>query len=399
MKGKKIILGVSGSIAAYKSALLIRLLVKAGAEVQVIMTGSAKDFITPLTLSTLSKRPVLSDYFDPASGTWHNHVELGLWADALIVAPASANTLAKMANGICDNLLLAVYLSARCPVFIAPAMDLDMLKHPSTQRNLDTLKKDGVNVIASVDGELASGLIGEGRMEEPEKILSTLDLFFAGNLPLKGKMVLVTAGPTHEAIDPVRFIGNRSSGKMGFAIAEEAARNGAEVVLISGPTSLSTKQPNIRRILVESTEEMHRACLQESKKADLLIMAAAVADFRPDHIEESKIKKKNNSLQLSLVPTTDILSDLGKIKPAKQLLVGFALETDDETENAKIKISKKNLDFIILNSLRDQGAGFGHDTNKISILGKDGTVADYPLKSKQLVATYIINFLIRALKK
>ncbi len=399
MKGKKIILGVTGSIAAYKSALLTRLLVKAGAEVQIVMTSSAKDFITPLTLSVLSKRPVLSEYFDPANGSWHNHVELGLWADAMIIAPASANTLAHMASGICNNLLLATYLSARCPVFIAPAMDLDMWKHPATQRSMDQLKSDGVHLIAPAEGELASGLSGEGRMEEPENIYSALENFFATDLPLKGKTVLITAGPTHEAIDPVRFIGNRSSGKMGFAIAEEAAKKGANVVLITGPTSLQIQSSNIRRIQVESTAEMHAACMLEAPKAELLIMAAAVADFKPEHVENSKIKKKNNSLELSLVPTTDILADLGKNKPANQLLVGFALETDDETENAKIKLSKKNLDFIVLNSLRDAGAGFAHDTNKISILSKDGSKKDYPLKSKQNVAKDILDFLIPVLQK
>lgn len=393
MKGKRILLGITGSIAAYKSASLVRLLIKAGAEVKVIMTPSAREFITPLTLSVLSKNPVGCDAFERESGTWANHVEYGLWADAMIIAPASANTLSKMAQGACDNLLLACYLSARCPVFVAPAMDLDMWNHASVKRNLDLLKKDNIHVLLPAEGELASGLVGEGRMQEPEQVYAALDAFFSGSKPLNGKKILITAGPTYEAIDPVRFIGNRSSGKMGYALAEEAAEKGAEVILVSGPTSLTTRHASIKKISVESAEEMHKACLQHYASCDLIIMAAAVADYKAKNVALTKIKKKNSSLDISLDATVDILEDLGRKKSPSQILVGFALETDDETANAKGKLERKNLDYIILNSLKDAGAGFGHDTNKISILGKTSPPRAFSLKTKPEVARDILDFL------
>ena len=394
MRGKRIVLGVTGSIAAYKSALLVRLLVKAGAEVKVIMTPSASDFVTPLTLSVLSKNPVLTAFTDAESGQWNNHVDLGLWADVLVIAPATANTLAAMADGVCDNLLLAVYLSARCPVFISPAMDLDMLKHPGTQANIAKLRTYGNHIIAPTDGELASGLSGEGRMEEPENIFSILDNFFHANLPLRGKRALVTAGPTYEAIDPVRFIGNRSSGKMGFALAESLANLGADVTLISGPTHLNVENRSIRLIRIESASEMHAECMKYFPEMEFTIMAAAVADYRPENPAGEKIKKKNDSLSVSLVATADILKEMGAKKKAGQTLIGFALETENETENAKSKLDKKNLDYIILNSLRDEGAGFNSDTNRVTIFGRNGTETVLSLKSKTDIAKEIINLLI-----
>ena len=397
LKGKKIILGVSGSIAAYKAAIFVRLLVKEGAEVKVIMTHAALDFITPLTLSTLSKNPVLTDFVKGKTGEWNNHVELGLWADAMIIAPASANTLGKMANGLCDNLLLATYLSARCPVFFAPAMDLDMYQHPSVLANIEKLKSFGNHLIEAEHGELASGLVGQGRMAEPEHLVQALHDFFGRNLSLKGKKVMITAGPTYEAIDPVRFIGNHSSGKMGFALAEEAAANGAEVTLITGPTHLSTSQSGIHLIRVKSGNEMYKACLEANKTSDINIMAAAVADYTPKTVAEQKIKKKGDAMTIELVKTTDIAKALGAIKTKKQLNIGFALETEAELENAKQKIKSKNFDLIVLNSLNDQGAGFGHDTNKIKIIDNQNNILDFELKSKKEVAKDIINAIVQKL--
>lgn len=396
LQHKKIIVGVSGSIAAYKSAHLVRLLVKAGAEVQVILTHAATDFITPLTLATLSKRPALQEYVRDSAGVWNNHVELGLWADAMIIAPASANTLAKAANGICDNLLMATYLSARCPVFFAPAMDLDMYAHPSTQRNIQTILQDGKYVIAAEKGELASGLNGQGRMTEPENIITFLENYWAGeqNLPLVGKTVLVTAGPTYEPIDPVRFIGNHSSGKMGFAIAESLARKGAKVLLVSGPTACKSIHQNIDLQRVTSANEMYEIASLAFDKADVAIFAAAVADYTPLVVSDKKIKKKDDEMFISLKKTTDIASELGKKKRAGQIIIGFALETDNEEANAIAKIQRKNLDFIVLNSLNDKGAGFQHDTNKITVIARNGNLHSFPLKNKTEVAEDIINLLI-----
>jgi phosphopantothenoylcysteine decarboxylase/phosphopantothenate--cysteine ligase len=397
MRGKKILLGVSGSIAAYKSAILVRLLVKAGAEVKVIMTPSAKDFITPLTLATLSKNPVGCNYFNAENGEWNSHVEYGLWADVMVIAPASANTLSKMANGACDNLLIASYLSAKCPVFFAPAMDLDMYQHPSTKENISKLLSYGNRMIAPTDGELASGLFGEGRMEEAEKIVQVLSDFFLNAQPLKGKKALVSAGPTYEAIDPVRFIGNRSSGKMGYAIAEELSRQGAEVVLVSGPTALSHPL-GVKVVKVESAAEMKAACMDNYAKMDVVVMAAAVADFKPAQSAEQKIKKKNSELDLSLVPTEDILKAMGE-KKTTQFLVGFALESENELSNAKDKLSRKNLDMIVMNSIRDNGAGFNHDTNQITVINSKGQEKTFPLKSKKDVAKDLIEIIVSSLKK
>ncbi len=399
MKGKKILLGVTGSIAAYKTAILVRLLVKAGAEVKVIMTPSAVDFITPLTLATLSKNPVGVNYFNPDNGVWNSHVEYGLWADVMIVAPASANTLSKMAHGICDNLLLATYLSARCPVFFAPAMDLDMYIHPATQNNIRKLISYGNKLIPSGNGELASGLFGEGRMEEAEAIVDVLNIFFLNGQPLKGKKALVTAGPTYEAIDPVRFIGNRSSGKMGFALAESLAKMGAEVTLISGPTSIQLSHPLIQRVNVESADQMFEECMSVFKKMDVIVMAAAVADYKPSSEAKGKIKKKNIELNMPLVQTKDILKTMGEQKSGTQLLVGFALETENELENAKSKLIKKNLDFIVLNSLNDKGAGFNFDTNKITIIKRDGKEFPFPMKSKAAIADDIVALLVEVISK
>lgn len=399
LAGKKIIVGVSGSIAAYKSAVLVRLLVKSGAEVKVVMTASAKDFITPLTLSTLSKNPVLSEFTNGDQGLWNNHVDLGLWADAIVVAPASANTLAKMANGICDNLLLAVYLSARCPVFFAPAMDLDMLQHPSTVNNIQKLISFGNLLIDPDFGELASGLVGNGRMAEPEAIILYLEKHFSKSQKLAGKKALVTAGPTHEALDPVRFIGNNSSGKMGFAIAEELALQGAEVELVVGPTHLSLESSHIKTTRVTSAEEMYKACASIFPSADIIVLSAAVADYRPAHQADQKIKKTSDTLSIELTKTHDIAAALGKIKKAEQLIVGFALETENEQANAQKKILSKNFDLIVLNSLNDKGAGFGHDTNKISIIHKNGSSKDFELKAKKEVARDIVDSIVNEIFK
>jgi phosphopantothenoylcysteine decarboxylase/phosphopantothenate--cysteine ligase len=386
LTGKKIILGVCGSIASYKAAHLVRLLLKAGAEVQVVMTKDALSFITPLTLATLSKKPVLIDYFIPETGEWNNHVELGLWADILLIAPASANTLGKMATGICDNLLLATYLSAKCPVYFAPAMDLDMWKHPSTTQNVKQLQSYGNILIQPNAGELASGLIGEGRMAEPEEIIELLQQELKKKLPLVGKKALVTAGPTYEAIDPVRFIGNHSSGKMGFAIAEELYRLGARVTLISGPTSLTLSSKTIKRIDVVSAEDILKATLAEFGQADITVMSAAVADYKPEHVADQKIKKKEQEFSLNLIKTTDILAELGNKKRSDQVLVGFALETENELANAGDKLKRKNLDLIVLNSLNDKGAGFKSDLNKITILDKQLIAETFVLKPKNEVA-------------
>lgn len=392
MQGKKIILGISGSIAAYKSAFLTRLLIKAGAEVQVLMTPSAQDFIAPLTLSTLSKRPVYSSVSSETG--WNNHVELGLWADAMVIAPTTATTLAKLANGLCDNILVAAYLSARCPVFFAPAMDLDMWHHPATRHNVERLLSYGNHLIPVGVGELASGLSGEGRMAEPEDIVAYLEHFFAQQQDLAGKKILLTAGPTYEAIDPVRFIGNRSSGKMGIALADAAARRGAEVSLILGPSKLAPQEKNVKVLRVESAQEMHDAAVQLFPEIHAAILAAAVADYRPKVVATEKIKKKGEELQLDLIKNPDIAADLGKMKQAGQLLIGFALETNDEENNAQGKLEKKNFDFIVLNSLRDAGAGFNHDTNKISILFKNNKKRDFELKSKNAVAEDILQAMI-----
>ncbi len=396
LRNKNIIVGVTGSIAAYKSALLVRLLVKEGANVQVIMTSSALDFITPITLSTLSKNPVLIDFAKDKTGLWNNHVDLGLWADIIIIAPASANTIAKMANGICDNLLLATCLSARCNIYFAPAMDLDMYKHPSTLTNLDKLKLFGYKIINPGTGELASGLIGEGRMAEPEEITTFITTALSKKLAYSGKKILVTAGPTYEAIDPVRFIGNHSSGKMGFAIAEEFANQGAEVTLVCGPNSLTTSNKNIHRIDITSAEELYNASIKAFKTANIAILSAAVADFKPAKISVQKIKKSSATKSVELVSTIDTLAELGKVKKSNQLLIGFALETENEVENAKLKIKNKNLDLIVLNSLNDTGATFKKDTNKISIIDKNNKITKFELKNKSEVAkdilTTILNF-------
>lgn len=391
LKGRKILLGVSGSIAAYKAAMLTRLLVKEEAEVKIVMTPAALDFVTPLTFSTLSKNPVYTRFQKDDSGQWNNHVELGMWADAMVIAPATANTLGKMAHGLCDNLLMAVYLSARCPVFFAPAMDLDMMKHPATQENLSRLQSFGNKLLQPGFGELASGLIGVGRMAEPEEIIHQLNVHFVTSGSLKGKRALVTAGPTHEAIDPVRFIGNNSSGKMGYAIAEALASRGAKVDLVSGPTHITTHHPDVQVTHVTSAEEMYNACASIFPGADITVLSAAVADFRPVTKADQKIKKGEGGLTLELTKTFDIASELGKIKKAGQVLVGFALETQNEKANAEKKLNAKNFDFIVLNSLNDSGAGFGHDTNKITIIGKDNVAQDFTLKSKKEVASDIVD--------
>ena len=396
MKGKKIVLGITGSIAAYKAAVLARALIKKGAEVQIVITPAGKEFITPLTLSTITSKPVISEFFARRDGTWHSHVDLGLWADAMLIAPATAATIGKMANGIADNMLITTYLSMKAPVFVAPAMDLDMFAHPSTQKNLDTLRSYGNIIIEPGEGELASHLVGKGRMEEPENIVTVLEDFFAKKSDLKGKKVMITAGPTYEKIDPVRFIGNYSSGKMGYALAECCAERGAEVTLISGPVSITAKHPNIRTISVESAEEMYQAAISEFGSSDAAILCAAVADFTPETKAEQKIKREKDDLIIKLKPTQDIAAALGKLKKDNQVMVGFALETNDEVEHAKGKLERKNLDFIVLNSLNDKGAGFRHDTNKITIIDKEN-VKEFPLKNKKEVATDIINHLAEIL--
>lgn len=389
LKGKKILVGITGSIAAYKAAFFVRLLVKAGAEVKVVMTEASKTFITPLTLSTLSKNPVLSSFTNGDQGEWNNHVELGLWADVMMIAPASANTLGKMANGLCDNLLLATYLSARCPVFVAPAMDLDMYQHPSTKANLVKLASYGNHVIEAEDGELASGLSGVGRMAEPEHLVAHLEEFFDLKKKLKGKKVLITAGPTYEAIDPVRFIGNHSSGKMGYALAEEADAQGADVTLISGPTHLNAPK-GVKLIKVSSGREMYEAALAHYISTDINIFAAAVADYAPKTVAAQKIKKDDDEMNITLSKTIDIAKALGIEKKPGQFNVGFALETENELENAKGKIKKKNFDMIVLNSLNQAGAGFGYETNKITLIDKANNIQDFELKTKQEVAKDII---------
>ena len=398
MKGKKIVLGITGSIAAYKAAILIRALVKKGAEVQVVITPAGKEFITPITLSALTSKPVISEFFAQRDGTWNSHVDLGLWADAMVIAPATASTIGKMAHGIADNMLITTYLSMKAPVFVAPAMDLDMFAHPSTQKNLEILRSYGNHIIEPASGELASHLVGKGRMEEPEKIVEALEAFFQQQQDLKGKKVVITAGPTYEKIDPVRFIGNYSSGKMGFALAEECASRGSEVVLISGPVTLEAYHPNIKRVDVESAHEMYESAMEAFQDADAGILCAAVADFTPDNVADQKIKREKDDLVIKLKPTHDIAASLGAVKKDSQVLVGFALETNDEAKNAKGKLVRKNLDFIVLNSLNEKGAGFRVDTNKITIIDKEGDTP-YPLKNKAEVAGDIINRLVETLKK
>ncbi len=394
LHGKHIVLGITGSIAAYKACSLIRLFIKAGAEVQVVITPAGKEFITPVTLSALTSKPVISEFFAQRDGSWHSHVDLGLWADAMVIAPATASTLGKMAHGIADNMLITTYLSMKAPVFVAPAMDLDMFRHEATQQNLATLRSYGNHIIEATEGELASHLVGKGRMEEPENIFHVLENFFAEAkrpLPLAGKRILITAGPTHEKIDAVRFIGNYSSGKMGFALAEVCAQQGAEVELIAGPVALTTQHERIHRHNVVSAAEMHEAATRLFPKADAAILCAAVADFTPAQTAETKIKREGSGgLHLDLVPTQDIAACLGQMKSKDQCLVGFALETNNEREHALGKLQRKNLDFIVLNSLRDAGAGFAHDTNKITILTTEGEEKPFPLKSKLEVAEDIV---------
>ena len=394
LAGKNIILGITGGIAAYKAASLVRLLVKAGAEVQVIMTPNAKEFIAPLTLSTLSGKPVISEFFTANTGQWNSHVDLGLWADAMIVAPATASTIAKMANGVADNMLVTTYLSAKAPVFVAPAMDLDMFKHPTTKRNLDLLRSYGNHIIEPAAGELASHLIGKGRMEEPENIVKVLDAYFDQSLDMKGRRVLITAGPTYEKIDPVRFIGNFSSGKQGFALALECAERGAQVTLVAGPVSLAIDHPGVNRIDVTSADEMHRTVLDNIECQDVAIMCAAVADYKVENELDHKIKReKGDAPTLVLVKNPDIAKAVGAVKKPGQVLVGFALETDNEDVYAHEKLAKKNLDFIVLNSLKDKGAGFQLDTNKVKIIESDGSETIFPCKDKRMVAKDIVDLL------
>ncbi len=397
LKGKRILLAVTGSIAAYKSAMLIRLFIKEGAEVRVIMTEMAKNFITPLTMATLSKNPILVDFYNPENGDWNSHVSLGLWADLYLIAPASANTLSKMAGGIADNLLLTTYLSAKCPVAVAPAMDLDMYRHPATQASLSLLRERGVHVIEPASGELASGLDGKGRMEEPEEILHQVDELFERKATLAGRKVIITAGPTREPIDPVRFISNYSSGKMGYSLAESFAGRGADVVLVSGPVSLNPGNPRIRRINVETAVQMKDAVISNVDNADIAVLCAAVADYAPETVASSKIKRKQSDMTLNLVPNPDIAAELGKIKKKGMITVGFALETDNELENARQKLKRKNLDAIVLNSLKDEGAGFAHDTNRVTIISSCGDVVEGVLKRKEEVASDIVDYVEKLL--
>lgn len=400
MKGKKIVLGITGSIAAYKACSLIRLFIKAGAEVQVVITPAGKEFITPVTLSALTSKPVISEFFSGRDGSWHSHVDLGLWADAMVIAPCTASTLGKMAHGVADNMLITTYLSMKAPVFIAPAMDLDMYRHPATQANLQTLRSYGNHIIEAASGELASHLIGKGRMEEPENIFYTLERFFRlqdatlNKKDLKGRRIMITAGPTYEKIDAVRFIGNFSTGKMGFALAEECATRGAKVELIAGPVGLKTKHPNIHRTDVTSAQQMYEVATTCFPTCDTAILCAAVADFTPSTITDRKIKREGSGgMRLDLQPTQDIARELGRMKQKGQKLIGFALETDHEIEHAQGKLQRKNLDFIVLNSLRNPGAGFAHDTNQITLLFADGTRKDFGLKSKTEVASDIVDHL------
>ena len=399
LKGKKIVLGITGSIAAYKACMIIRLLIKQGGEVQVVITPAGKEFITPITLSALTSKPVISDFFSQRDGTWHSHVDLGLWADAMVIAPATASTIGKMAHGIADNMLITTYLSMKAPVFVAPAMDLDMYAHPSTQGNLEILRSYGNHIIEPQSGFLASHLVGKGRMEEPEQIVDCLDRFFSQSESMKGKRVLITAGPTYEKIDPVRFVGNYSSGKMGFALAEECARRGVEVDFICGPVSsdMKTQSPLIHRYDVESAKDMYDRAISMFPAVDAGILCAAVADFTPETTADEKIKRKGDDMVIRLKPTQDIAASLGQMKTEAQILVGFALETNDEKNNAQQKLKKKNLDFIVLNSLNDEGAGFRCDTNKITIISVDDE-KDFPLKSKAEVAKDIVDELENHIK-
>lgn len=394
LKGKNIILGITGSIAAYKAAALTRLLVKEGANVKVVMTALAKEFITPLTMATLSKNPIMVDFYNPENGDWNSHVDLGLWADLYLIAPVTANTMGKMAHGVADNLLITTYLSAKCPVVFAPAMDLDMYKHPATQRNIETLKSFGNMFIEPGCGELASGLTGKGRMAEPEEIVSFIKRYFSTRCDLAGKKVLLTAGPTYEKIDPVRFIGNYSTGKMGFALAEEMAERGAEVTLIAGPVDLAVVHPGIRRIDVESAKEMYEQVMAFAGECDAVVSCAAVADYAPKIQASVKLKRGKDDLLLELVPNPDIAAELGRRKKKGQLLVGFALETNDEECNALLKLKKKNLDLIVLNSLRDKGAGFGCNTNKVTMIDREEKQYHYDLKSKREVAADITDRIV-----
>ena len=394
LQGKKIVLGITGSIAAYKAAVLIRLLIKRGAEVQVVITPAGKEFITPITLSALTSKPVISEFFAQRDGSWHSHVALGQWADAMLIAPATASSIGKMAHGVADNMLITTYLSMKAPVFVAPAMDLDMFAHPSTAENLDTLRRYGNHIIEPAEGELASHLVGKGRMEEPENIVAYLERYFEQSAELKGKKIVITAGPTYEKIDPVRFIGNYSSGKMGFALAEECASRGAEVTLVAGPVQLKTSHPGIHRIDVESCEEMYNATTEAFRDAHAAILCAAVADFTPETTADKKIKRDSDDLILRLKPTHDIAAELGRMKQPHQQLIGFALETNDEVAHAQGKLQRKNLDFIVLNSLRDAGAGFRHDTNRITIISNTD-IKEYPLKPKAEVARDIVDELVR----